>query len=126
MWMPAFLDRLPPIDWVAVAWEIGFAVLNVIVLAALVRITSDERKKKEITFGLSAVVYLLSLIGMVVVAHFAGPHLGQWTFLAVAVVPLLLMMSMFKLGMGQVIVVMLAFLAYLFCLGLLITKLRGG
>jgi hypothetical protein len=123
MWMPAILDRLPPIDWGKVAIEVGLVVLHVFVLAAIVRVTSDERKKKEITFGLAAVVYFLSAVGMVLIAYFVAPHLGQFGFLAVAAVPLLLMMSMFKLGLGQVIVVMLAFLAYLYFIGLLRAKL---
>jgi hypothetical protein len=122
--MLAILDRLPPIDWGAVALAVGLTLLHAAVLAALVRMTSDEGAKQQVTFGLSLVVYLLAGAGMYAVWHFAGPHLGVYTPLAAAAVPALLLMFFFRLGLGQVLVVMAAFVGYLLGLYFLMEKLR--
>ena len=124
--VPGITDRLPDWNWTEIGIQLGLVILHVAVLAGIIRISSDEGAKKTVTFRTTALVYLLIVAGMTLVYYLAGPHLNQFTPLAMAAVPAVLLMFFFRLGVKQIIVVMLAFIAYLVLLGLLLRNLRGG
>lgn len=124
--VPGITDRLPDWNWAEIGIRLALTILHVAVLAAIVRVTSDEGAKKTVTFRTTALVYFLIVVGMALVYHLAGPHLRNFTALAMAAVPAVLLMFFFRLGVKQIIVVMLAFVAYLFLVEYLLMNLRGG